>query len=149
MAQKSEKNPGEPQNEGSLPSLQASTGPGKHPQGRASPGKVTAQGRAFPGKRGMLQNKSTLPGVWRRQALLSRENFSRPSKKAEGKDGKEGKKEGRRHPDKLLQVFQRNWLSMVGRRLPGTQKGRKKLCHDWEEKCQKPSGEELTTQREE
>lgn len=137
--------PGKPQNKGSLPALRACTGPGKHLQGRASPGKVTAQGRAFPGKRGMLRNKSTLPGVWRRQALSSQEKSSCPGKKLRERMER---KEGRWHSDKLLQICQRNQLSTVGWQLPGKQKGRKKLCHNREQKCQKPSGEKLTIQRE-
>lgn len=139
MAQKGEKKPLESLKTTapsplSVPAPAPESIPGQeHPQGRSHPREERSQGRG-----GCCETKSTSPGVWRRRALTAREKSFRPGKKLRARiERKEGREEERRHPDKLLRIFQRNRLSTVGRWLPGTQKGRKKLCHDREEKCQK------------
>lgn len=116
------KTPGEPQNEGSLPSLRAQERiPGEeHP-----PGKVTAQGRGDAAKQicvaGSLEETSS--GV-------SGKTF--PSRqKAEGKDGKEGREGGRKVASRQAPPgFPKE---------PAQHKGRKKLCRDREEKKRQKS----------
>lgn len=102
MAQKGEKKPLESLKTTapsplSVPAPAPESIPGQeHPQGRSDPREERSQGRALPGKRGMLRNKIHFAGSLEETSSDGSGKILPSRQKAEGKDGKEGREGGRK-----------------------------------------------------